>query len=95
MPGYAPAAVRSDDTMRVLSTQIGLVMSCVAAPASRLARKKSVGESTERAGTPSDEKKGRPWPAFREARARSARDLKKKKDAQLDALPIRLGVRPR
>ncbi len=81
--------------MRVLSTHIGLVISCVAAPANRLERKKSVGVSTERAGVPSEEKKGRPCPALREARARSARDLKKKKDAQLDALPIRLGVRPR
>jgi hypothetical protein len=76
--------------MRVLSTQMGLVMSWVAMPAPSEAAKKSAAVSL----CPSP-----CWAvggdALTWAMARSKRDLKKKKEAQLVALPIRLGVRPR
>jgi hypothetical protein len=98
--------------MRVLSTQMGFVMICVAAPAAREAAKKSAG--VRRAlilvwvslvvvvvvvvvvgsrGAREEEEEA--WRARWRAMARSKRDLKKKKEAQLVALPRRFGVRPR
>lgn len=68
---------------------MGFVMHCVAAPAARLERKNSWGVRTLDGATSA------PPPALRDARARSALDLKKKKDAHEDAFPRRLGVRPR
>lgn len=95
---YAPTAVRSDDTMRVLSTQIGFVRTWVRAPARADERKKSCVESTsfvrlrESAPEPCEVASG---PAFQYAMARSTRFLKKKNADQLEALPMRLGVSPR
>jgi hypothetical protein len=94
--------------MRVLSTQMGFVMICVAAPAAREAAKKSAG--VRRAliwvgvrlvavvlvmGSKGAEGEEVAWRARWRAMARSKRDLKKKKEAQLVALPRRFGVRPR
>lgn len=70
---------------------MGFVMSWVRAPAASEAAKKSAGERRccwwWAAG----------WGVGRRrwAMARSMPDLKKKKDAQLVALPSRFGVRPR
>lgn len=61
---------------------MGFVMACVAAPARPDEAKKSAGV------------RGVPSP-LSVAIARSIRDLKKKNEAQLLALPTRLGVRPR
>ena len=77
--------------MRVLRTQIGLVMTWVATPAAKEAAKKSVGVSNCEVAlllvvVPL---------ALRRVMPLSARDLKKKKEAQLVALPRRFGVRPR
>ena len=78
--------------MRVLRTQIGLVMTWVATPAAKEAAKKSVGVSNCEDAlllvvvVPLALSKVMPL---------SARDLKKKKEAQLVALPRRFGVRPR
>lgn len=69
--------------MRVLRTHIGLVITCVAAPAANDAVKKSTGVS-----------RCEGWLRSQEM-ARSERDLKKKKEAHEVALPMRLGVRPR
>lgn len=90
MLGYAPAAERSEEIMRVLRTQIGFVSTWVAAPARPEETKKSAGV---RADVPGAEPE--PGPSLKVAMARSIRDLKKKKEAQLLALPTRLGVRPR
>jgi len=70
---------------------MGLVMIWVAAPAAREAMKKSGG--VRRGGrTWTSPLRWREW---KKTRARSARDLKKKKEAQLVALPRMFGVRPR
>jgi hypothetical protein len=94
--------------MRVLSTQMGFVMICVAAPAAREAAKKSAG--VRRAlvwvgvrllvlvmlgSRGAEAEKEAACRARWRAMARSKRDLKKKKEAQLVALPRRFGVRPR
>jgi hypothetical protein len=96
--------------MRVLSTQMGFVMICVAAPAAREAAKKSAG--VRRAlvwvgvrllgrvvlgsrGAEAEDAEEAACRARWRAMARSKRDLKKKKEAQLVALPRRFGVRPR
>ncbi len=84
--------------MRVLRTQMGFVMSWVRAPAAREAAKKSAGVRRwvggrllpEEDGLFGGEGSARRW-----AMASSRRDLKKKKEAQLVALPRRFGVRPR
>ena len=75
--------------MRVLRTQIGFVSTWVVAPARPDEMKKSTG--VRRLGASAPE----PEPCFRATIPRSILDLKKKKDAQLVALPTRFGVRPR
>ena len=98
MLGYAPTAELSDESMRVLITHMGLVMIWVAAPAAREAAKKSVGvrRAVAAAVFLGSGPSLCPWfCCLRRAMARSARDLKKKNEAQLVALPRRLGVRPR
>ena len=77
---------------------MGLVMTWTHAPASPDAMKKSVGvrsilddDSDVSLMSTSDTGAG----DFKMAMARSIRDLKKKKDAQLVALPRMLGIRPR
>jgi hypothetical protein len=83
--------------MRVLSTQMGLVSSWVRAPAAREAAKKSAGVRSWEGGAERREGSPSGWVEERRmwAMACSRRDLKKKKEAQLVALPRRFGVRPR
>jgi hypothetical protein len=83
--------------MRVLSTQIGLVISWVRAPAASEAAKKSAGVRRWRTWAGERGSGSGAWRAAarRWASPRSRRALKKKKAAQLVALPSRFGVRPR